>query len=333
MLAAGAIFIGAFLVAVAIIALALPRLRRLAGLQHIREDVPETHQAKAGTPSMGGIPIMVAITIATELASLVMSGRFPSPTVQSALLLGLSYATIGLVDDARKLGDSKSRGLLARYRIGLEVLLAIGFVTWVMSESGAPGANWPSWAGLWGWPDALALVGGVFVIVGGANAVNLTDGLDGLAAGLTCLAALALSAILCLTTHQLPLLPLVMAGAAAGFLVFNSKPAKVWMGDVGSLGLGALLAGCAVAAHLEFLFGIIAAVFVAEALSVIIQVVSFKRTGKRVFRMAPVHHHFELCGWNETRVVTTFWVAGLVAAALAVFLAAALFPSAGAPFR
>lgn len=322
-----------FVASTGLVALALPRLRRLAGLQHVREDVPETHQAKAGTPSMGGIPVMLAIVLAVQIAALALTGRPPGLDVQAALLLGLAYATIGLVDDARKLGDRKSRGLLARYRIGLEVAFALVFAALLLRHGGTHTIAAPGWAGLQDWPALLALAGGVFVIVGGANAVNLTDGLDGLAAGLTFAASLALAAVLGLTTRELPVLPLVIAGASAGFLVLNHKPAKVWMGDVGSLGLGALLAACAVSSHLEILFALIAIVFVAEALSVIIQVISFKRTGKRIFRMAPIHHHFELCGWPETRVVTTFWLVGLAAAALAVFLAAASFPSAGVFIR
>lgn len=317
-----------FALSVVATALALPLLRRVAGRQHVREDVPATHLAKAGTPSMGGLPMLAALVLGTVGCGL-LAGALTWRV--GACLAGLvGFATVGLLDDLRKLGDRKSRGILARYRITAELLVALLLAVAVYREPGGQEGAWPAWVGVAWWPAPLGIALQVLVVVGGANAMNLTDGLDGLAAGLSAIAGLGL-ATACLTLHQHDLALLAVAGsaAAAGFLVLNRKPAKVWMGDVGSLGLGAALAGVAIAARVEFLFAIIGAVFVAEALSVILQVISFKSTGKRIFRMAPLHHHFELGGMSETRVVVSFWIAGAVAAALGLSLLVATYtPSA-----
>lgn len=310
------LMLGAFLAAVAMSAaatgLSLRLLRRLASRQHIREDVPETHREKAGTPSLGGAPMLAAIFVAATGIGLATGNL--SARVALCLLLTVAFALVGLADDLQKLDDSKSKGILARYRIGVEVIAAGLFAAAIAQTPGSE-AQAASWLGAASWPAGAAAVLGILVVVGASNALNLTDGLDGLASGLSAIAALALGvATLALGQSDLALLSVVIAGGAAGFLVLNAKPAKVWMGDVGSLGLGTVMAAVAVAARIEFLFAIIGAVFVVEALSVILQVISFKSTGKRIFRMSPLHHHFELCGWGEARIVAGFWLAGVVAA-------------------
>lgn len=314
--------LGAFLFAAALsgllTALALPSLRRLARGQHIREDVPASHLEKAGTPSMGGIPMLAGIVGAAVVVGVVLE----TLSARVGLCLGLLvlYSLIGLADDLRKLGDPKSKGILARYRLAAEVVAAAAFVAGLAHLGGD---EVPAAAGLGtaGWAAALAGAVGVLTVVGSANAVNLTDGLDGLAAGLTAIAALALTVVtLAQGMGDLALLTAAIGGGAGGFLLLNAKPAKVWMGDVGSLGLGAALAAVAVAARLEFLYAVIGVVFVAEALSVIAQVISFKSTGRRILRMAPLHHHFELAGHSEVRVVVGFWIVGALAAAAGVAL-------------
>ena len=312
-----AVFVAAVLVSAAATALALPALRRLAGRQHVREDVPESHLQKAGTPSMGGTAMLAALyTVA--LAAAALTGHLTARVVL-CLAASLAFALVGLADDVQKLGDRKSRGIKARYRIALEILFGGGLFVGLQWGAGADGlvSGWGT--GGW-WPPAAAIIA-IGTMVGGSNAANLTDGLDGLLSGLTVIAGLALCAATVLTgAGDLAVLAVAVSGAAGGFLILNAKPAKVWMGDVGSLGLGAALSALAVAARLEFCFAIIAAVLVAEALSVILQVVSFQSTGRRIFRMAPLHHHFELSGLQETQVVARFWAAGLVAAVVAVAL-------------
>lgn len=294
--------------------LSLPALSRYARQQHVREDVPETHRHKAGTPSMGGIPMLIAAIAAAAISALLI-GNFSRQLLPAFGLVG-AFAAIGLIDDLKKLGSRRSKGLLARYRIAAQLVAATLFMltrrTWAppaMAES--------SWLGTAFWGPAPAIVLGVLAIVGTANAVNLTDGLDGLAAGLAAIAAVALGlASKMLGAPDIATWAVAIGGACAGFLILNAKPAKVWMGDVGSLGLGAALATVALLARLEFLFLIIAAVFVIEALSVILQVISFQSSGRRIFRMSPLHHHFELCGMSEQDIVTWFWVAGIVAMAI-----------------
>ncbi|MEN6345492.1 MAG: phospho-N-acetylmuramoyl-pentapeptide-transferase [Armatimonadia bacterium] len=319
-----ALLYGAGVVSTFAIQLALPRLRRLTAKQHVREDVPESHLEKAGTPSMGGLPMVLALLVLTPLAALFFKAL--TLKVWLCLLSIAAFALVGLLDDLHKLTNVKSKGILARYRLGAEFAVAI-FVTVVAALTDSSTHAAATWIGSGQWPLWAAIALGVFVIVGGANAVNLSDGLDGLAAGLTATAALGL---LLPVAHEgdagLGALCLVLAGVTLGFLVFNYKPAQVWMGDVGSLGLGAALATVAVMARVELLFAVVGVVFVMEALSVILQVISFKSTGKRIFRMAPIHHHFELLGMNETAVVWMFWIVGIVAAAvgLALFAVAAV---------
>jgi phospho-N-acetylmuramoyl-pentapeptide-transferase len=326
-----------FLVAIAVSVLLtagfLPWLRRLTAHASVREDLPDSHKEKAGTPSMGGIPLVLTVLVVVP-AFLVTRGV---PGVRDILCLFtiLAFALVGLADDLRKLTNAKGKGLTARWRLAIEFAVAIAVMLVFLSRSN-PAAFMPL-LGTGGWPLPLAVLVGAIVIVGGANAFNLADGLDGLASGLAVFAAMALALVAVITDLKLiwstgvaipeaaamGAVPLAIAGAALGFLLFNYKPAKVWMGDVGSLGIGAGLAVTAVMIRAEFLFALIGFVFVAEAVSVILQVISFKTTGKRIFRMAPLHHHFELGGWSELKVVWVFWAVGLLCAAAGVAVAVA----------
>jgi phospho-N-acetylmuramoyl-pentapeptide-transferase len=332
-------FLVAAVVSVLFTAGFLPWLRRLTARESVREDLPDSHKEKAGTPSMGGIPMVLTVLVVVPVLRLFFGaqGSIGGLLPESLCLVTIfAFALVGLADDLRKLTNTKSKGLTARWRLAIEFAVALGVMLVFLSQNdlAGPGARHIPLLGTGGWPLPLALVVGALVIVGGANAFNLADGLDGLASGLAIFAAIALGLVLETTGACQPpealqsILPLAIAGAALGFLLFNYKPAKVWMGDVGSLGIGAGLAVTAVMIRAEFLYALIGFVFVAEALSVILQVISFKTTGKRIFRMSPLHHHFELGGWSELKVVWVFWIVGLACAAAGVAVAAMVTASA-----
>ncbi len=286
----------------------LPSLRRANVRQHVREDGPESHLAKAGTPAMGGLAIHASILI---LVGLIVVGRGGLDGRAAAVaLFAALMALLGFIDDWTKLRRKGAYGSGARFRIVLEFVFA-GLLIWCLSAqepgrlvSGLTFASLASTSWLW---KVLAAV----VVVGTANAVNLTDGLDGLAGGLTSLCGVGL-AFGCWMVGEtdLALLSLAVAGAAGGFVWHNAPPAKLFMGDVGSIGLGAALGAIAIAARVELLLLLVGLVFVIETLSVIVQVVSYQTTGRRVLRMAPLHHHFELSGWEETAIVARAWVLG-----------------------
>lgn len=299
--------------------LSLGRRRHLG--QQVRDDGPGSHLSKQGTPSLGGLGMLGAVLIAVALVLAPLDGW--SPRLSLLLALAVVFALLGLADDLAKMRAGSSRGVKARYRIVVEFLVALSFVLWI----GVPGevSAW-GFAGLagslHGYGQALWIILAALVVVGSANAVNFTDGVDGLAATLVSICAVALG-VACLLAAQWQLagIAAAVAGAAAGFLWFNAYPAKIFMGDVGSLGLGALLGGIAVASGREWFFAIVAVVFVVEVLSVILQVVWFRGTGgRRLFRMTPIHHAFELRGWSEPQVVARFSLVGLLAAGLALFL-------------
>lgn len=299
--------------------LSLVRRKHLG--QQVRDDGPESHRDKQGTPSLGGVAILGAVVIAAIL-TLGPAGGW-SPGLSLLLAMAVVFGLLGLADDLAKIRAGNSRGVKARYRIVIEFVVALAFVLWI----GVPGdASAWGFAGLGGslhwYGQALWILLAALVVVGTANAVNFTDGVDGLAATLVSLCAAALG-VACLLTAQWQLagIAAALAGAAAGFLWLNAYPAKIFMGDVGSLGLGALLGGIAVASGLEWFFALVAVVFIAEVLSVILQVVWFRCTGgRRLFGMTPIHHSFELRGWSEPQVVARFSLVGLLAAGLALFL-------------
>lgn len=314
-----------FLITVLISPILIPFLKRLKFGQSIREEGPKSHFAKSGTPTMGGLMIIFSITT----TSLIVTFKFMEGPVTFEfwllLFVLLGFGLLGFLDDFIKVAMKRNLGLTSLQKLLGQVFIAIiFFITLRMNNFPTyieiPGTNihWEL-----GWGYALLII---FMLVGSSNAVNLTDGLDGLLAGT---AAVAFGAFALLASYHYPefevmsIFALTAVGALLGFLVFNAHPAKVFMGDTGSLGLGGAIAAIAILTKMEIILVIIGGVFVVETLSVIIQVISFKTTGKRVFKMSPLHHHFELLGWSEWRVVTSFWFAGIVCATIGIIIGVA----------
>jgi phospho-N-acetylmuramoyl-pentapeptide-transferase len=320
----------------------IERLRSLQVKQYIREEGPKAHQKKAGTPTMGGVLIVASIVIPTLLWA-----DLRNAYVLLAIGATVAFGTIGFVDDYNKVVRKRNMGLTPRAKFGYQVLtcFVVGIVLLSLQEHGAYSTQLsvpffkrlhPNLVltSLYGhqylWPLAFIplLVFLVLVIVGCSNAVNLTDGLDGLAIGCVLVSSTALTVLTYLSSNarfadyldiakipdagELVIFCGSLVGASLGFLWYNAHPAEMFMGDVGSLALGGALGTVAVIIKQEILLLSIGGVFVLEALSVIIQVGSFKLTGKRVFRMAPLHHHFELMGWSESKIIVRFWIIALV---------------------
>jgi phospho-N-acetylmuramoyl-pentapeptide-transferase len=292
--------------------------------QPIREDGPQSHLAKRGTPTMGGLLILISLSI-----SVLLWMNLANPYVWACLLVTAGFGLIGWLDDYDKVKKAHHAGLPGKVRLLLEFLIA-GFATWLMVRTGGTGLRVPfvKEAVLdLGW---FYIAFGAFVIVAFGNAVNLTDGLDGLATMPVVIASLAFMLISYLVgdvkfatylglphvngAADLTILLMAIIGACLAFLWFNAPPAAVFMGDTGSLALGGALGAVSVATHHEFVLAMIGGLFVVEALSVVIQVAVYKRTGKRVFLMAPIHHHFEHLGWSEPTVVIRFWIISFVLA-------------------
>jgi len=307
-----------FLITALLSPLFIPFLRRLKFGQSIREEGPKSHQKKTGTPTMGGIMILFSVIITT----LVMTGKFSEPTVKTYLLLLVTFGfgLLGFLDDFIKVVLKRNLGLTSKQKLLGQIIISVifyliykhnGFTT----EISMPFGNYSIDLG---WFFVFFII---FWLVGFSNAVNLTDGLDGLVSGT---AAIAFGAYAVLAWNQseieIAIFSVAIVGAVLGFLVFNAHPAKVFMGDTGSLALGGAIATIAILTKLEILLIIIGGVFVIETLSVILQVISFKTTGKRIFRMSPLHHHYELSGWSEWRVVVTFWSVGLIFAILGIYI-------------
>ncbi|PYR97433.1 MAG: phospho-N-acetylmuramoyl-pentapeptide-transferase [Acidobacteria bacterium] len=319
----------------------ITRLREFQIGQHIREEGPQSHQKKAGTPTMGGVLIVVSIIVPTLLWA-----NLRTRYLWLAVLATLAFGAVGFADDYIKIVRRRSLGLTAREKIGLQTLFSICIGIYLLYltnthqyetkltvpffKTFAPDLlidqlfTTPFW--FFGYLPFLFVIW--IVIVGSSNTVNLTDGLDGLAIGCTLIASAALTALTYVTSNsvlsdyldlqyirqagELTIFCGSMVGASLGFLWYNAHPAEVFMGDVGSLALGGAIGTVAVIIKQELLLIFIGGVFVAEGLSVIIQVASFKLRGKRVFRMAPLHHHFELAGWSESKVIIRFWIASLI---------------------
>ena len=283
------------------------RLREFG--QQIREEGPEEHHEKAGTPTMGGLIIFTAIAI----PYLVLSDRETESLAVFGVALGC--AAIGFADDFLKITRRRSLGLSARYKLLLQAALALGLWYVARHSIGLESSlelrisdaalDIPDWL----YPVVIFLV-----IAGSSNAVNLTDGLDGLAAGCCAIVLLAYTAITFITTgeHDLSLLSATLVGGCIGFLWFNAFPASIFMGDTGSLGLGGAIGALAVMTQTEILLIITGGIFVIEALSVALQVAAFKAFRRRVLLMAPVHHHFELLAWSETKIMLRFWIVAAV---------------------
>ena len=290
----------------------IPLLHKMKFGQSIREEGPKSHQAKSGTPTMGGIMIILAIFL-----SVLLTTRL-TMEIGLALFIMLGHFLIGFIDDYIKVVLKRNLGLKAKQKLAGQIFMAV-VVTYIGVHY--LGMTTTLWIPFTGWMvdfGNLYYILIFLVLVGTTNAVNLTDGLDGLAAGTMTVAAFAYAAVcLYFGKGELAAFCLAAAGACLGFLRFNAHPAKVFMGDTGSLALGGVLAAAAILTKTELLLILIGAVFVAEALSVIIQVISFKTRGKRVFLMSPVHHHFELKGWSENKVVFVFWSVGILCSILA----------------
>lgn len=297
------------------------RVRQGKG-QPIRADGPQTHLAKRGTPTMGGLMILTSMAL-----SILLWMDLSNPFVWACLFVTLGFGAIGFLDDYDKVRKASTAGVSGRTRLLLEFLIA-GIAAWIiMGQNGTP-LYLPFTTRMYIDLGIFYPVFAAFTIVAFGNAVNLTDGLDGLATMPVIIASVAFLVIVYLVGNvkfadylgiphvpragELAIFCGAVIGAGLAFLWFNAPPAAVFMGDTGSLALGGALGTIAVVAHHEIVLGIIGGLFVVEALSVIIQVFFYKRTGKRVFRMAPIHHHFEQLGWSEPTVVMRFWIIALV---------------------
>lgn len=303
-----------FMLAILFGPLFIPLLRRLKFGQQIRTDGPQSHLKKSGTPTMGGIIIMLAVLLAFL--------KFSDKTSEFWVLLvaSLGFGLVGFLDDYIKIVFKRSLGLTAMQKLIGQLLFSviICILLHQMHHSTVVSIPGTSASLDFGW---FYYVFVVIMLFGTTNAVNFTDGVDGLLAG-TGAVAFAAFAILALhaSEHESAIFSATMIGAMLGFLVFNAHPAKVFMGDTGSLGIGGGMAAVAILTKTEILLVIIGGVFVLEMLSVILQVGSFKLRGKRIFKMSPIHHHFELSGWSEWKVVTSFWFVGIVLAVIGLFL-------------
>ena len=328
--------------------LVIGRLRDFQIGQYIREEGPKAHQKKAGTPTMGGLLIVIAIVVPTLLWA-DLTNRF----VWIAVFSTCAYAAIGFADDYSKVAHRRNLGLTARAKFALQLATGVVIASMLiaMQAFGMYSTklivpffkqyhpdlvvqSWEHFPHLWPLAFLLFMVFVTLVITFSSNAVNLTDGLDGLAIGCTVIAAGALTVLTYVSGHatfatylELQRMPQVaeltifcgaMVGASIGFLWYNAHPAEVFMGDVGSLALGGAIGTVAVIIKQELLLPFIGGVFVIEAVSVILQVGSYKLRKKRIFKMAPLHHHFELMGWSESKIIVRFWIASLVFALFAL---------------
>ena len=339
----------ALLIGLLIGPLVIERLRQFQIEQYIREDGPQSHQKKGGTPTMGGVLICISILVPTLLWS-----DLSNPLVWVVMLSTLAFSAIGFADDYIKVVNKRNLGLTSLQKLGLQFVASglVAVALLVLQSRGSystrlvvpflkkyrPDLVW-EWMGMiphMHWLAFLPFVVFVMIVIAGAsNAVNLTDGLDGLAIGCTIIAAGALTVLTYVSGHvvfsdylELQRMPLVseltvfcgaMVGGSIGFLWYNAHPAEVFMGDVGSLALGGAIGTVAVVIKQELLLPFIGGVFILELMSVVLQVGSYKlRNGKRIFKMAPLHHHFELLGWSESKVIARFWILALVFALLAL---------------
>ncbi len=325
------------------------KLREFQIGQHIREDGPQSHKKKAGTPTMGGVLIIISIVVPTLLWA-----NLTNPYVWVALFGIVSFGAIGFWDDYSKIRRQRNLGLTVRRKFAAQCIVALmigGMLLWLRARGEySTSMNVPFFKSFkpslvidgllhspftWVFAFTFFFLFVLFIIVGSSNAVNLTDGLDGLAIGLMIVAASAMTVLTYTSGHaefakyldlvrlpgagELTIFCGAMTGAALGFLWYNAHPAEIFMGDVGSLALGGSMGVVAVLIKQEVLLAFIGGVYVLEALSVILQVGSYKlRGGKRIFKMAPLHHHFEALGWTESKIIVRFWIAGLVMALFAL---------------
>ena len=293
----------------------IPLLQRLKAQQSIREDGPQAHLAKAGTPTMGGLFMMLALVITVCIVPPY------SVTLWMLLFLTLGHGALGFSDDFIKAVKRRNLGLTAKQKLLGQAVLAVIFCYISIAYAALPTTLWIPLVDITIDLGYAYYILAFIIILGTTNAVNLTDGLDGLATGISAIAGATFAVVgLLVGSLSVTFFGIVVSAVCLGFLYFNANPAKVFMGDTGSLALGGAFAGMAIATKTELLLIVIGFVFVVEALSVILQVASFKTRGVRIFRMSPIHHHFELGGWSERKVVYVFWAVSLVTALLGVAL-------------
>lgn len=292
--------------------------------QYIRELGPESHQSKSGTPTMGGIIMIIAVLVSTLLWA-----KLDNQFVWICIISMLGFGFIGFLDDYLKLIKKNTAGLAAHFKMLGQFSIALGISIWlyltIPTDLYFPFISGPLFD-----MGIFFIVFSLIVMIGASNAVNLTDGLDGLAIGLSLLVVSTFGIFAYLTGHaviteylKIPFIPGsseisvylgALAGSGLGFLWYNSHPAEVFMGDTGSLFLGGTLGTVAIILKKEFLLLLVGGIFVMEAISVILQVLVYKKTGKRIFKMAPIHHHFELKGWAESKIIARFWIIGIILA-------------------
>lgn len=322
--------IGAFIIAVLLGLVMIPLLHRLKFGQEIRDEGPKWHAKKSGTPTMGGLIFILSTVIAIAMCYIL--GMFGVIDIQTGteilmlMVISILYGIIGFVDDYIKVIMKRNLGLTASQKFLLQLIVAIGFVCWAVYGEGIstkvniPFVKTSFEMGIWFIPFAA------LVILATVNSVNLTDGLDGLATCVTMVVALFFILFSEFGEHfghpikpAVALFAAILFGGLGGFLVYNKFPAKVFMGDTGSLFLGGAVCGMAIILEQPLALLIVGFVYVMESLSVILQVASFKLTGKRIFKMSPIHHHFEMCGWSEIKVVSVFTAVTVLLCALVFF--------------
>lgn len=312
-----AIMIG-FLTSVVLGLLLIPALKRMNVGQRISVFVGESHRKKEGTPTMGGLIFIIA-TLLTTFILLITNKISYTNNLGIVLVVFFGYALIGFLDDYLSIKRRNNEGLTEVQKLVGQVIIALAFF-YMYIKNGGQTALVVSTLGIrieMGWVYGLFIL---FLLVGASNAVNLTDGLDGLAGGLSAIAFIAFSLIsMVVGFEDMGIFTLILAGSLLGFLVFNTHPAKVFMGDTGSLALGGVMATIAVLTHREITLAVVASIFIIETLSVILQVIWLRVFKRKLFLMTPLHHHFEKLGWQEQDIVKLFWVVGLLLAMCGIF--------------
>lgn len=292
-------FIGTVILGIIVI----PILKKLKVGQVVREDGPQSHLKKSGTPTMGGI-IMLLVIMAVSAVSAI---KYPS--ILPVALLTLGYGAVGFLDDFIKLVLKNPTGLKPKYKMLGLIIISVAFILYLLSTGFTTETYLPMFKTYISLPKWVYIPCAVFIMLACTNSLNLTDGLDGLAAGVNTIIMIFFTFIsLVFGSKEMSIFSAIVTGTSIGFLIFNLHPAKVFMGDTGSLALGGAFCGVALLLKIPLILMVVAGVCVLEALSVILQVSYFKATkGKRLFKMAPIHHHLELSGWKETSIVTMFW--------------------------
>ena len=308
----------AFFVCVLILPILIPFLHKLKFGQSIRDDGPKWHQKKSGTPTMGGIAFIAAVIIAVLSTAL-------SKGALLVLFTAVAFGAVGFIDDYIKVVQKRNLGLSAKQKFLLQLLVSVLFIYFgikfdiVKSDICIPFMKNTVDIGM------FIILLSVFIMTGFSNAVNLTDGLDGLAASVTAVCSVIIGIIAAMGKYyDIAIVCAAVFGACIGFLIFNFHPAKVFMGDTGSLFLGGFVSAAAIVMKMPIVLIVLGFVYVMETLSVMIQVAYFKKTGKRFFKMSPIHHHFEMCGWSEVKIVGVFTVVSIICGAIAVFMASFL---------